>query len=933
MLRLMLQKLVYKKWLIISLLIGNILLVAIVASYPMYRDASLQKMLITEFDNYLESNNTYPARITLGHSMDNEKQVNDFWKMEEKSKNLCDELELTLNKKVTQYGIPNVRCTPTEARDIDNSDKVVNLMSISNFKEYSTILSGSEFADSISKEGYIDVVVSQSTFQFKDLLIGDTFSCDGLKGKDGNNIKLRVVGIFTVSYESDSYWKTDPSSLQNEFFINQDVFKSEFLYDKDFHNIINGEWTLDFDDTKVAPEQVDRLIKETKSRVTEGNQKYRSFAEPSYLKVLDNYKSKLNRTQSTLFILIIPLFVLLCSFIFMISSQIFSLEDNEVSLFRSRGASKKQIYALYLLQSTCMAVGSLVIGLPLAAFLCKVLGSANAFLEFINRTSLPIQYSKSVLLYSLGAMFVSILITILPVFMNNTISIVNFKQKKARKQKKLWQKSYLDVVLLAISIYGYYSFNQNKSDLLNRVIAGKSIDPLLFLSSSLFILGAGLFTLRLQPLIVKLIYRMYKKNWKPSNYASFLQILRTGNKQYFIMVFMILTIALGIFNSTIARTILLNTEKNAEYSTGAELTFQEDWKQDKNLSAGEGKDYSWIEPEYNRYAQLPEVVASAKVFRMPQVDVDSAAKVTSQIMAIDTKDFGNTAFLPEGLNKVLFNDYLNVLSTNPEAVLLSSNYKVKHGLKIGDIINIDSGNNLPLNCVVYGFVDYWPGYKPTSVQMNMDGSSKMIDNYMVITHLSRIQQEWGIKPYEIWMKLKESNTSFFYDFLKDNEISVSSINDRKQIVLDIRKDSLFQGTNGILTMSFIIILILCCIGYLIYWILSIHGRELLFGVFRAMGMSKREIIHMLINEQLFTGGLAIVLGAGIGVLASKLYIPMIQISYSGDNQALPLELMTKSSDMVRLLVIVSLVFVVCISVLVNLVNKLKIAEALKLGED
>ena len=54
MLRLLLQQLIHKKWMVASLLIGNILLIAIVASFPMYKEASLQKMLITEYDNYLE---------------------------------------------------------------------------------------------------------------------------------------------------------------------------------------------------------------------------------------------------------------------------------------------------------------------------------------------------------------------------------------------------------------------------------------------------------------------------------------------------------------------------------------------------------------------------------------------------------------------------------------------------------------------------------------------------------------------------------------------------------------------------------------------------------------------------------------------------------------------------------------------------------------
>ena len=61
------------------------------------------------------------------------------------------------------------------------------------------------------------------------------------------------------------------------------------------------------------------------------------------------------------------------------------------------------------------------------------------------------------------------------------------------------------------------------------------------------------------------------------------------------------------------------------------------------------------------------------------------------------------------------------------------------------------------------------------------------------------------------------------------------------------------------------VLLLCATGFLIYWILSIQSRALQFGIFRAMGMSLREILSMLINEQLFISVSSIAVGAGIGL--------------------------------------------------------------------
>ena len=54
-----------------------------------------------------------------------------------------------------------------------------------------------------------------------------------------------------------------------------------------------------------------------------------------------------------------------------------------------------------------------------------------------------------------------------------------------------------------------------------------------------------------------------------------------------------------------------------------------------------------------------------------------------------------------------------------------------------------------------------------------------------------------------------------------------------------------------------------------------------------MGMSMGEIIRMLVNEQLYISGLSVVLGIVIGLLASRLYIPLVQIAYSRQTRSFP----------------------------------------------
>ena len=90
---------------------------------------------------------------------------------------------------------------------------------------------------------------------------------------------------------------------------------------------------------------------------------------------------------------------------------------------------------------------------------------------------------------------------------------------------------------------------------------------------------------------------------------------------------------------------------------------------------------------------------------------------------------------------------------------------------------------------------------------------------------------------------------------------------------------------------------------------------------------------MLILEQIFSGALSVLAGIGIGKLASRMYVPMLQMAYAAANQILPLELYTNGEDLLRLYGALALMMVICLLVLILLVFRLNMTKALKLGEE
>ena len=107
----------------------------------------------------------------------------------------------------------------------------------------------------------------------------------------------------------------------------------------------------------------------------------------------------------------------------------------------------------------------------------------------------------------------------------------------------------------------------------------------------------------------------------------------------------------------------------------------------------------------------------------------------------------------------------------------------------------------------------------------------------------------------------------------------------------------------------------------------------MFGVLRAMGMRKGEISRMLALEQIFCGLYSIAMGTLVGLIGSRMFVPMIQNAYAASDQVLPLELITSRSDLLQLFGVIAAVMLVCLLVISRIVAHMNISKALKLGED
>ena len=97
------------------------------------------------------------------------------------------------------------------------------------------------------------------------------------------------------------------------------------------------------------------------------------------LDILDDYAVRAAELKTILWLLQIPVMIMLAFYLFMVSQLNVEQEKNEIAVFKSRGASSKQIFGIYALEGLVLGAITMIIGPLIGLLLCKILGVSNGF--------------------------------------------------------------------------------------------------------------------------------------------------------------------------------------------------------------------------------------------------------------------------------------------------------------------------------------------------------------------------------------------------------------------------------------------------------------------------------------------------------------------------------------------------------------------------
>ena len=913
------------RWFTISTLLGLTVAAAFAMSIPMYADGTLKRVVAKSLAEKMKG---LPAGSLYMKFQSGAAKMTDLEGLAEADRWIREELPGRIGFPTEAFS-SRIGLPPSTVRRLQEASGAssaqlarMELAAQSGIEEKVELKEGRMPQDGMA-DGHVEALVLDETLSRYGWKVGDTLTYD-VKDADGKTKRLsvRLTGAYQLKDETDLGWAIDGKEKLAETLLVTRGTMTGALLDEQRLALDAAGWFYAFDLSEIRIGDLSSLIGQLSRLEIELHRMLENTkVNLSFIDMLHEFNRQSVLLQAMLFALAAPVLAMVLYYITLNAKQALDRQKGDISVLQSRGASPRQIVALYAIEAAILGCVALLAGLVLAWFMAKTIGSSSGFLSFVGRKSIPVGWNEAAWLFGGTSTLLAVVATALPIRAYAGTSVVEHARSRAGSNRPpLWQRWYADVALLAICAAGWYLLDVGRIPLAGGAGDEAGFQPVLFVLPALFLFAAGLLCLRLFPLMLRVWNAVMNNRVPVTMYLTLTQLSRSAAAFYPLMILMILTIGLGVYNASAARTMDVNANDRALYQYGSDVVLKTAWEgiQDEN----DANKIYYNEPSFQAYRNLEGVEAAARVLSATgKATVGGKTSGNVRLIGIDNADFAGTAWFRDDLFPIHPYVYLDALGQMEQAALVSAAFAERYGLQPGDPIRVGIGyGNEPLDLVVVSTVPYWPSLYPD-------------ESPFLVANLDYIYQQTEKMPYDVWLNMEDgAKLAPALETLAERGIAVVQADDVRGELIDRRNHPAQGGVFGILSLGFLISLLVSLLGYLIFWFFALSRRAVQLGILRAMGLSRVQLTGMLLLEQLFTTGLSVAAGLGLGTVASRLFLPFLQGGEAG-RQVPPFRIVFDSDDTMKLYAATGIMLAAGACLLVLQLRRLRIAQAVKLGEE
>ncbi len=784
------------------------------------------------------------------------------------------------------------------------------------------------------------------------------------RGPDDEQIIVRVQGVWRARDPADSYWFNHPSDLARFMLVLPESFEQRVVpvFKKPVSEAI---WYLVFDGSSIRPDKTASFIERIKAtRVQMAAALPNAEIDSSPESVLLAFAGRTQLVTILMYVFAIPIVCLVLYSIVFMSNLVVYQQRHEIAVLRSRGVSQLQVGALYVVERLLLGAGAIGAGAVLAQPAAQVMGTVRSFLVFAPDGWLNVALSGRALV--LGGVGIALAVTasVMPALRASGMSIVSHKQDVARSlHRPAWQRYYLDIVLLAVALYGYDMLRRRGTiSILSQ--GGRTLDidlfrdpmlllaprllgsgagfgegdpfrnPLLFLAPTVFVFALALVFVRFLPVLLDALGRI---SAAPLPILLALRQVGRSREQYAgPLLLIVLTLGMACLIATTAKTLDHALTDQVYYEVGADARVREagELTEDAGPSvlAPPGQFSSSAPAQYPRFLPVSEHLSIAGVRAATRLATYGGAvrlagrEVRASITGIDRASYPGVGFFRPDFSPDSLGALLNRLALTDQAALISSADMRRYNLRVGDPLDVElyiaGVARVAMPLTVAGVTDLFPTVYP------VEGA------IFVVTNLDYMFERMGGEyAYDVLMRTQPGTAAAdIAASLVRMGIDVRLVKDARAMIAAEQTVPERQGILGLLSLGFLASALLSVLGYLFHTLLAFERRAVEFGVLRAIGLSQRQMAAYLGVEQALLITVSVGAGTAIGVLASMLFIPFFQVRSGAHAQVPPFTVSVAWTDLAAVYIVFGAMLLAAIAGLVWRLQHLRLATAIKMGE-
>ena len=289
---------------------------------------------------------------------------------------------------------------------------------------------------------------------------------------------------------------------------------------------------------------------------------------------LSRFRSTQTFEQVPLLLILLQVVGIVVYYVAVVASMLVERQAEEISVYRSRGASTAQLVGLYLMEGVFMAAIAAAVAPWLARQAVAALGYTPTFNLMTDGSALPVAITPDAYLLAAGGAALALLALLLPAFAIARSGIVDAKREQSRPPgRSLVQRYYLDFGAVVVAAILLWQLDQRGTVFDPDAVGGWSSDPLLLLSPFVFTLAVAALVLRFYPPLLRWAVALLLAVGGTSVALGLRRAARAPAGYARLLLLLLMAISVGTFAASYGPTVDRSQSDRIRYATGADIRF------------------------------------------------------------------------------------------------------------------------------------------------------------------------------------------------------------------------------------------------------------------------------------------------------------------------------------------------------------------------